>query len=112
VPQKEAIMAVQEIWAGTGWAAADGGSTSFSGTVNLPHQMPFALAQVALTRSAYFDTPGLGQVYITGYSANGNPVPVTDGSVVLGISNVDSFSCEGDVTNGAITASITIYCFE
>lgn len=105
-------MAVQEIWASSGWAYADGTSTSFSGTVNLPHEMPFAFAQVALTRSAYFDNPGWGQVYLTGYSANGNPVPVTDGSVILGISNADSFSVEGDVTNGAMTASITIYCFE
>ena len=106
-------MAVQEIWAGSGWAYDDGGDGySFSGTVNLPHEMPFAVAQATLTRSAYFGTPGWNQVYITGYTANGNPVPVTDGSVVLGINNADSFSFEGDTLSGAITASLTVFCFE
>ncbi|HXN44008.1 MAG TPA: hypothetical protein VN917_07165 [Xanthobacteraceae bacterium] len=106
-------MAVQEIWANSGWAFNDGSDGySFSGTVNLPHEMPFAVAQVTLTRSAYFGTPGWNQVYITGYTANGNPVPVTDGSVILGISNADSFSFQGDTLDGAITASMTVFCFE
>ena len=105
-------MAVQEIWVNSGWAFNDGGGYSFSGTVNLPHEMPFAVAQVTLTRSAYFDTPGWNQVYITGFKANGNPVPVTDGSVVLGINNADSFPFQGDTLYGAITASMTVFCFE
>jgi hypothetical protein len=106
-------MAIQEIWTDTLWAYNEGGGGySQSATVNLPHRMPFAVAQVALTRSAYFGTPGWNQVYITGYTANGNPVPVTDGSVVLGITSADSFSFQADTASGAITASMTVYCFE
>jgi hypothetical protein len=106
-------MAVQEIYFSSGWAFNDGtGGYSFSGTVNLPHQMPSAVAQVMLTRSAYFDTPGWNQVYITGFTANGNPVPVTDSPVDLAINNADSFSFQGDTLDGAITASMTVFCFE
>jgi len=51
-------MAIQEIWTNTLWALNEGGGGySQSATVNLPHRMPFAVAQVALTRSAYFGTP-------------------------------------------------------
>jgi hypothetical protein len=39
-------------------------------------------------------------------------VPVTAGSVMLGITNADSFSFEADTASGAITALMTVYCFE
>jgi hypothetical protein len=106
-------MAVQEVWCWQGWAYdPEGDGASLSGTVSLPHRMPFAFAQVALTRSAYFDTPGWNQVYLTGYSANGNPVTLDNAPVVLGIYDADSFTVEGDAFNGAMTASLTVYCFE
>jgi hypothetical protein len=104
-------MAIEQIFISTGWAYANNTATSFSFTLNLPTQTP-AVAQVVLTRSAYFDTPGYAQVYFTAFSANGAPFPVFDGAVVLGVDNADSFSWEGDVAQGAMTASLTVYCFE
>jgi hypothetical protein len=106
-------VAVQEIYFSYNWADASGSNpASFSGTVNLPHEMSFAVAQVALNRSAYFDTPGWGQIYLTGFTANGLFGSLPDGPPAYGVSNADSFAYEGDVTNGAITGLITVYCFE
>lgn len=99
-------MAVTSIYYGEGWGS------SFSGTLNLPQGLSAAVAQVALTHSEQYYTPGYCQVYLTDYSANGNPVPVTDGSVVLVISNPDSFSFEGGAANGFVISSIMAYCFE
>ena len=88
----------------------DGWGSSFSGTLNLPKEFSSAMAQVALTSA--FDSFGC-HVYLTGYSANGNPVSLTDGPVVLPVDNVDSFSFAGNsTTNGSMTASIMAYCFE
>jgi hypothetical protein len=101
-------MAVQEIYQ----AFVSAYNSSFSGTLNLPHEMSFAVAQVALTRSAYFDTPGWGQIYITGFTANGNFGSLPDNPPIYGVSDADSFSYEGDAANGAMTGSITVYCFE
>jgi hypothetical protein len=105
-------MPVQEIWVGTWWAAADGTETSVTGTLHLPGQKPFAVGQVTLTRSAWFDTPGWSQIYFTGYSANGNPVTLNDFPFVLGIKHADSFSIQGDVAQGALTAVLTVYCWD
>jgi hypothetical protein len=103
--QKEAIMGTV-----TYIESSEGFGTSFSGTVNLPQQFPAAVAQVALA-NVIVDNSGYCQVFLTGYSANGNPVSVTDGSVVLGIQNVDSFSWEGSASQ-SVVASIMVYCFE
>ena len=106
-------MAVQEIYYAFNWAYADSGDTSsFSGTVNLPREMSFAVAQAALTRSAYFDTPGWAQVYLTGFTANGDFGSLPNSPPTYGVSDADSFSYEGDVSNGAMTGLITVYCFE
>jgi hypothetical protein len=108
---REASLRVQEIWVNSGWAYADETETSFSGTVNLDKEAPVDVAQVTLTRSACFDTPNWNQVYITGFTANGNPVPVTGSPVYLAIENADSFSYRGDAADGAMTASMTVFVF-
>jgi hypothetical protein len=109
---REASLRVQEIWVDSGGATdPEGTVSSFSGTVNLDKEAPVAVAQVTLTRSAYFDTPGWNQVYITGFTSNGIPVPVTDFPVFLAVENADSFSYRGDAFNGAITASMTVFVF-
>jgi hypothetical protein len=101
-------MAVQEIY----HAFVTAYNGSFSATFNLPHEMSFAVAHVALTRSAYFDNPGWGQIYLTGFTANGEFGSLPDNPPIYAVSNADNFSYEGDAANGAMTGSITIYCFE
>jgi hypothetical protein len=105
-------MAVQEIYLASVSGYSEGGSWTFSGTVNLPHEMSFAVAQVALTRSAYFDTPGWSQIYLVGFTANGNFGSLPNYPPVYGVSNADNFSYEGDAELGGMTGSITVYCFE
>jgi hypothetical protein len=89
-------------------APIEGWGSSFSGTLNLPKEFPAAFAQVALNHVL----GGYGQIYITGYSASGNPIEI-DGTAVLGISNADSFSFAGYADpNGYAFAWLTAYCFE
>jgi hypothetical protein len=85
------MAAVTSIYYASGWGS------SFSGTLNLPQQMLAAVAQVALTNTLW-DTTGYCEAFLTGYSANGNPVSVSDHPAVLGIQNVDSFSFGGDAS--------------
>jgi hypothetical protein len=89
-----------------------GYGSSFSGTLNLPGEALQAVAQVALTSVAVDQQPGSVQISITGYSSGGNPVDVTDGSVVLAINNADSFTFYGSTFNARAIASIMVYSFE
>jgi len=106
------MAAVTSINYGAGWGS------SFSGTLNLPQQMPIAVAQVALNETWTpilndSTTPDYCWVFITGYSANGNPVTLDAREAVLTVYNANSFSYEGSSSpNGYAYASITAYCFE
>ena len=101
------MAAVTSIYYMRGWGS------SFSGTLNLPRRMSSAVAQLAVT-SAVFINGYSCDVWLTGYSANGEPVSVIgSGAVTLAVSNVDSFSFAGETSpEGGMIASITAYCFE
>ena len=105
---------LQRIMTAWGWAHDLDNEISFTGTINLNQQYPYALAQVALTLTMCSTSgpPSWCQVYLTGFSADGNPVPLLDAPNFQGIHNADSFSFEGDVLFGTMKALITVYCFE
>ena len=106
-------MAVQAIYQAYFSAYSDGlDLSSVSGTLNLPEEMSFAVAQLALTRLGYLDTPSYSQAYLTGFTANGLFGTLPNNPPTYGVSDADSFSYGGDVSNGNMTGSITVYCFE
>ena len=92
--------------------SSEGWGTSFSGTVNLPQQFLAAVAQVALASCLITQETGYSQVFLTGYSTNGNPVSVPNSPAELAIQNVDSFSWGGSADQAGTVASIMVYCFE
>jgi hypothetical protein len=103
-------MPVNEIWVNDMWGSSDGDTVSGTMSINLPSPST-VLATVALTRVANYDDFSFAQIYFVGYSSNGNPVPVTDSSVWLSISDATSFTVEADVTDGAMTAMMTLFLF-
>jgi hypothetical protein len=105
-------MPVQEIYLANVAGYSADASWTFSGAVNLPHEMSFAVAQVALTRAAYFDTPGWSQIYLVGFIANGEFGSLPNFPPTYAVSNADNFFYEGDAELGAMTGSIIVYCFE
>ena len=107
-------MSIYNMWADSMWATDPQESgNSVSATINLGETVPVALAQISLTRAAYFDTTGWDQCYITGYSSNGNPVDISnDAPVFLIISNATSFTFGADAFQGAVTALMNVFLFD
>ena len=106
-------MAIYEMWLDSMWAY-DGSGDGYSETATINLGGPaYAVAQISLTRAAYFDTPGWDQCYITEYSSNGNPVDLSNNPPeYLIIENATSFTFQADAFQGAVTALMNVFLFD
>jgi hypothetical protein len=103
-------MAINELWFNEMWGSDDGDGSHGTMTINLPSPT-YTCGTVALTRVANYDDFSFAQVYFIGYSSHGNPVPVPDTPAYLIISDATSFTVQADLTDGAMTAQMTLFLF-
>ena len=104
-------MPVTGVWFNYMWGSdPDGDGLSGTMSVNMPYQAD-CCATVALTRVANFDEFSYSQVYFIGYTANGNPVSISDTPACMVVYGADSFTVQSDVTDGAMSAQLTVFTF-
>jgi hypothetical protein len=104
-------MPINELWFNEMWGHDDDGDgASGTMTINLPRPT-YTCGTVALTRVANYDDFSFAQVYFIGYSVNGNPIPVSGSPTYLIISDATSFTVQADLTDGAMTAQMTLFMF-
>jgi hypothetical protein len=106
-------MAIYDMWLDSMWATDPQEiGNSVTATINLGGPA-YAVAQVSLTRAAYFDTPGWDQCYVTEYSSNGNPVDLSNNPPeYLIIEDATSFTFRADTLQGAVTALMNVFLFD